>query len=71
MRIFEQPFFQMEAQLAGFNVGLNSASSDTGYLLTSGVASNFVQRFATQFRFLRQQLFRPYFFSFEAAGELD
>ena len=70
--LFEQPFLQIEAQLAGFIVQL--IFRQFGYRefahFRCGI-QHFVQRFATQFRFLRQQIFRPYFFSFEAAGELD
>ncbi len=38
MRTLRKPFLQIEAQLAGFIVQLIFRSSDTGYLLTSGVA---------------------------------
>ena len=70
--LFEQPFLQIEAQLARFVVQL--IFRQFGYRefahFRSGI-QNLIQRFATQFRFLSQQLFRPHFFSFEATGELN
>lgn len=69
---FEQLFLQIEAQLAGFIVQL--IFCQFGYwefAYFGGGIQNFVQRFAMQFWFFCQQLFWLYFFSFEAAGELD
>ena len=69
--LFEQPFLQIEAQLAGFIIQLIfSQFSHREFCHCWRGKQHVIQRFAAQLRFLCQQFFGPHFFCFEATREL-